>query len=295
MKYAMTERDYYLGFSVFQDIGPVRFRLLIDYFGSAKRAWESSYAELIKINLNPKIAARFCDFRSKFSLPSFISGLKSKNVSFLTLADSEYPKLLKEISDPPIIIYIRGDLTRLKKIKNSVAIVGTRKMTFYGKIATEKIVTGLVDGGFTIVSGMAEGIDTIAHKTAIRGQGSTIAVLGNGIDIIYPASNYDLYWQIVKESGLILSEYPPGLRPSRSSFPLRNRIIAGFAKAVVVVEGKVTSGALITAKYALEAGREVFAVPGPINYPTSEGTTYLIKHGASIATMASDIFEGLNV
>ena len=289
----LSERDYYLGFSVFPDIGPKRFRLLMEFFGSARRAWKTSEDELKDIKLNGNIISKFINFKKNFSIDKFLEKLNSKKINFLTEINPEYPVLLKEIPDPPIVIYIRGDLKRLEKINNTIAIVGTRAMTVYGRVATVKIVTELCHAGFTVVSGLAAGIDTIAHKTAIENNEKTIAVLGNGIDIIYPAANYDLYWKIVNGSGLIISEYPPGYMPTKSSFPLRNRIISGLSKAVVVIEGKKTSGALITAKYALDQGRDVFAVPGPINQPTSEGTSYLIKNGAAVASSAEDIIESL--
>lgn len=292
---SLTEREYYLGFSVFPDIGPRRFQLLKGYFGSAKSAWEASESELFKINLGAKIISNFTDFRNNFSFSQFINNLQYKKIRFLTLKDENYPKLLKEIPDPPIVIYLRGNWDQTEKLNIKVGVVGTRRMTAYGKNSTQKIVSGLAQNGVTIVSGLAEGIDTIAHKTAIENNGKTIAVLGSGIDVIYPISNFDLYFQIIKKEGLIVSEYPPGFKPTKSSFPLRNRIISGLSNAVVVIEGKKTSGALITAKYALDQGKEVFAVPGPINSPTSEATTYLIKQGATIASNAGDIIEELHL
>ena len=166
-------------------------------------------------------------------------------------------------------------------------------MTTYGKNATVKIVRELVFNKMTVVSGMARGIDTVAHKTALENSGYTIAVLGTGIDVIYPPENADLYRQIINQNGLVVSEYPPGLKPTKSSFPLRNRIISGLSQGVLVIEGRRQSGALISARYALDQGREVFAVPGPINSPTSEGTAYLIKQGATVVSGVTDILEEL--
>lgn len=290
----LRERDYYLGFSVFADIGAIRFRLLLRYFGSAKKAWEAEDNEYLKINLPGKIAVNFINFRKKFSIEKFQEELIKKKIDFLSLTDKNYPENLKQISDAPFVIYTRGNKDLLKNADKNVAIVGTRMMTKYGKNVTEKIAKELTLEKIIIVSGMAMGIDTIAHKTVLKNNGKTIAVLGSGIDQIYPPANYDLYWQIIKSDGLVVSEYPPGFKPSKTTFPLRNRIISGLSRGIVVVEGKKTSGAIITAKYAAEQGREVFAVPGPINYPTSEGTSYLIKQGANIATSAEDILKSIN-
>ena len=289
----LQERDYYLGFSVFSDIGPKRFKLLLEYFGSAQKIWEASEKQFKDINLRPTIAEKFLKFRKNFSIPVFLDSLKKKKTDFLCLLDIIYPKLLKEIADPPIVIYFRGNRNVIEKNKTCVAIVGSRLMTVYGKNATEKITKGLC-GNAIIVSGLADGVDTIAHKTAIENKGETIAVLGSGIDVIYPYKNYDLYWKIAKGNGLVLSEYPPGFAPSKSTFPLRNRIISGLSKALVVIEGKKTSGSLITARFAAEQGREVFAIPGPINSPMSEATSYLLKNGASLASNAEDILEEIN-
>lgn len=291
----MRERDYYLGFSVFADIGPIRFKLIINYFGSAKRAWLAADNEYLNINLPGKIAVNFINFRKKFPIEKFLEELNKKKIEILCLEDRNYPENLKQIIDAPFVIYTRGNLELLKKADKNVAIVGTRMMTIYGKNVTEKIVGELTGENIVIVSGMAMGIDTIAHKTALKKGGHTIAVLGSGIDQIYPPANYDLYWQIIKDGSLVVSEYPPGFKPSKTTFPLRNRIISGIAKGIVVIEGRKTSGAVITAKYAVEQGREVFAVPGPVNSPMSAAGNYLIKQGANLATSGNDILEGLNI
>ena len=288
-----SEKDYYLGFAVFGGIGPARFKLLKEYFGSAKDAWMASEKDLLTINLGNKLTSEFIYFRGNFSLTSFLKNLEKKKINFLTEGDRDYPQKLLQIDAPPIVLFVLGNNPQLLNKKRLVAVVGTRLNTVYGKNTCRTIVSGLTAFGAVIVSGMAKGIDTIAHRTAIEANGATIAVLGTGIDIIYPFSNYGLYWQIVNKSGLVISEYPPGFTPTRTSFPLRNRIISGISEGTVVIEGKKTSGAMITARYALDQGREVFAVPGPVNSPTSEGTTYLIKQGANVASNAQDILDGL--
>src|SRR3989344_4845907 len=172
----LEEKDYYLGFSVFFEIGPQRLKLLLDYFGSAKNIWEAKEKDLVKINLGFRIISKFIEFRNNFSFPKFIDNLSNKKISFLSLIDSAYPKILNEIADPPTVIYLRGNIDILEEVNVKVGIVGTRKMTVYGKSAAQKIVSGLAKNGVTIVSGLAEGIDTIAHKTAIGNNGKTIAV-----------------------------------------------------------------------------------------------------------------------
>lgn len=247
--------------------------------------------ELAKINLNKSIISKFIEFRLKFSFAKILATLKRENINFLTLADTNYPDNLKQIPDAPIVLYLRGDVRLLGEKRINIAVVGTRMMTVYGKNSCQKIVRGLIEKKIAIISGLAAGIDTVSHQTAIDCGGTTLAVLGSGIDVVYPSSNFNLYWQIIKKKGLVISEYPPGFKPTKSTFPLRNRIISGLSQGVVVIEGKKTSGALITAKYAAEQGREVFAVPGPINSPNSEGTAYLIKNGAAIITCAEDILD----
>jgi DNA processing protein len=176
-----------------------------------------------------------------------------------------------------------------------IAVVGTRKITGYGMAVTRKITEGLVINNMTIVSGMAYGVDTVAHETAIKNQGKTIAVLGCGVDIIHPVSNTRLYWQIIKENGLVISEFPPGQMATKGLFPARNRIISGLCLGVVITEGTIKSGALITARNAAEQGREVFAVPGPITSDLSDGPTMLLKHGAKLVTQVQDVLEELKI
>lgn len=289
-----TEKLYWLGFSAFPGIGPHRFRLLLEYFKSAQSAWNVSSLELRSIGLAEKLTQSFVEFRKSFSPEKYFESLIKKNISPVASCEKEYPSLLKEIAGPPIILYVRGDLNLLKKIPNPVAVVGTRRITSYGRAVTEQITRGLCESGCTIVSGLAYGVDTVAHKTAIEGNGKTIAVLGCGVDIIHPVSNHSLYWQIVKEYGVVISEFPPGKYAEKGMFPSRNRIISGLSLGVVVTEGAQDSGALITARYAAEQGREVFAVPGPITSSLSKGPMMLLKNGAKLTTDAQDILEELH-
>ncbi|MFS1513212.1 DNA-processing protein DprA [Chengkuizengella sp. SCS-71B] len=213
---------------------------------------------------------------------------KNENISFLTIFDEGYPKILKETPSPPWVIYYKGNLNLLDN--NKLAIVGTRYPTVYGKMITEKLANQLSSLGFCIISGLARGIDSIAHKSAIDQFGSTIAVLGSGIDVVYPSENKQLYESIVNK-GLVISEFPLGTKPHPGLFPQRNRIIAGLSLGTIVIEAAEKSGSLITADQALEMSRDIFAIPGPITSPKSQGTLSLIKQGAKMVTDLKDIVE----
>lgn len=212
-------------------------------------------------------------------------------VSF-TRSDTKYPRLLSEIPDPPQVIYVRGRGPKIN-LEKTIAVVGTREVTPYGKEVTKRLVRELVEKGLVIVSGLALGVDTVAHETAIASGGKTIAVLGCGIDITYPTRNASLYWKIINGNGAVVSEFGVGVKTEVSRFTTRNRIISGLSLGVVVIEGDEHSGSLITAKYAAEQGREVFAVPGPITSPYSRATSILLKNGAKLVESADDIIEEL--
>ncbi|OGG27090.1 DNA protecting protein DprA [Candidatus Gottesmanbacteria bacterium RIFCSPLOWO2_01_FULL_39_12b] len=290
------EKKYWLGFSAFPGIGPLRFKLLHQYFGDAQKAWEASEKELVKIGLGEMLTGKFVAFRQDFSFEKYQKRLLEKEIAVITLLDKEYPDILKEIPAAPFLLYTRGNLDTFKgSTFKRVAVVGTRRITNYGREITRKITEGLVDFGITVVSGMAYGVDTVAHETAVELGGKTIAVLGCGVDIIHPISNSKLYWQIIKKAGLVISEYPLGQYATRGLFPARNRIISGLSQGVVVTEGASDSGALITASYAAEQGREVFAVPGPITSEMSGATNKLLKSGAKLVTEAKDILEELKI
>ncbi len=288
----MDERSYWIGFSVFPGIGPVRFRLLLEYFGSAKAAWLATDSELAGIKLSERIRTEFIRYRKTFDIEGYCKKLEVLHIGTLTLQDKKYPSLLAEISDAPFVLYVKGGKTNVPiDLTRTIGVVGTRHVTSYGTEVTQRLVTELVSYGFTIVSGLAYGVDAVAHNAAIAAGGNTIAVLGCGIDIIAPPSNANLYTQIADGHGAIVSEMPLGLRPSKGLFPARNRIISGLSLGVVVMEGTDDSGALITARYAGEQGREVFAVPGPITSQYSKGPARLLKNGAKLVESATDILE----
>lgn len=216
------------------------------------------------------------------------------DIRVLTIHHRKYPRLLKEIPDPPAVLYVRGTGSKIQ-MEKTIAVVGTRHVTPYGRQITKKLVTELVKRGYTIVSGLAYGVDAIAHQAAIDAGGKTIAVLGAGIDIIAPPSNAMLYWDIVHGHGAVISEIPPGVRTDKKRFVTRNRIISGLSLGVLVTEGARKSGSLITANYAATQGREVFAVPGPVTSIYSGAVSFLLKNGAKLVESVDDIIEELTI
>jgi DNA processing protein len=236
-----------------------------------------------------KFVDSFLKNREAINPDAKLEKLKNLDINFITIFDDEYPKLLKETFSPPAVLYYKGNLELLEK--PTLAAVGSRKFTTYGKNATEKIVSGLAEAGYTIVSGMALGIDTFAHETTLRADGKTVAILGCGLDNPYPASNAGLFKKIIESDGLAISEYMPGKPPLRQHFPARNRIISGVSRGILIAEANIKSGALITARDALEQNRDVFAVPGSIFGESSGGTNKLLKMGANLITSAEDILE----
>jgi DNA processing protein len=268
--------------------------LLTTYFGSVKSAWQASVADLRSTGLGDVQVSRFDRFRTEFDIPVYLRKLKELHIGVVTVDDPRYPKLLREIPDAPLLLYVRGTKTHTPiDFGRAVAVVGTRRVTPYGREVTARLVADLVGYGCTIVSGMAYGVDAVAHEAAIAAGGNTIAVLGCGIDIVAPPSNARLYDLIRSGHGAIVSEMPLGMRPTKGLFPARNRIISGMCQGVVVTEGADDSGALITARNAAEQGRDVFAVPGPITSSLSRGPARLLKEGAILAESAADIATGL--
>ena len=286
------ERLYYLAFSLIEGIGPVRFKLLLEYFGNAKKAWEGDKSEYEKISLNQKLIDQIVEKRKKFNLEAYSLELAKREISFLTVSDPDYPALLCQISDPPFVIFTKGRI--IKKDILAVGVVGTRYPTVYGREITERIASDLAISGVTIVSGMARGVDSIAHRAALEVGGRTVAVLGCGIDIIYPPENKQLYFDIT-HNGAIVSEFPPGILVTRGLFPARNRIISGLSRGIIVTEGARDSGSLITAGEAAKQGREVFAVPGSVTNPMSAAPISLLRDGAKIITNAKDVLDEFGI
>ncbi len=236
------ECRYFIGFSVFPGIGPVRFQLLLSYFGSAAAAWHASEKEFTSIHLPSSLCASFIKFRKDFSIDAYIKQLEKEHVIPIPITHPHYPKLLKEISDAPFVLYVKGKTTTPIDMDRTIAVVGTRRATSYGMDVTKTLVRDFVAAGCTIVSGMAYGIDATAHETAIASDGKTIAVLGCGVDVCAPAENRHIYDALASGGyGAIVSEMPLGLRPSKGLFPARNRIISGLSKGVLIIEAQEKS------------------------------------------------------
>lgn len=292
----MDEKIYWLGFSAFPGIGPGRFTKLLEFFADAKTAWKADSQELKKTGIGEALVNKFINFRKDFSLQKYFEKLQSKNIKFLTLQDQEYPQLLAQIKNPPFVLYVKGklDFSKLEEYK-TIAVVGTRNITAYGKQVTSFIVQELASANCIIVSGLAIGVDSYAHSVTLDHDGKTIAVLGSGVDYCTPRANISLYNKILATGGAIVSEVPPGQEPTKGSFPSRNRIIAGLSTAVVVTEGAEDSGSLITAENSFLNKRKVFAIPGPITSVYSKGPNSLLAKGAIPVTAARDILQALAI
>ena len=292
----MEERDYWLGFSVFSGIGPHKFAKLLAEFKTAENAWKATDSSL-KNNLGDKLGERFIDFRKNFSIDNYLKKLRKDEVWFITSDDPAYPKLLLQISNPPFVIFGKG--LKFKDLQDefskTIGIVGSRKPTYYGQEITKKFADDLSLSGLTVVSGLALGVDGIAHLSALENGRKTIAVLGCGVDCCTPMSNKNIYDRIINGQGAVISEVPLSYMPGKGLFPSRNRIIAGLSTAVLVTEGAEDSGSLITADFAFKFNRKVFAVPGPINSELSKGPYKLIEKGAKLVTSAEDVLKELRI
>jgi len=285
-------RQYWVAFSLVKGIGAVRFQALLNYFGDPQIAWGAPTEALKEAGLSDKIIENLVATRSSVDLDKMWDQMEAKGISILIQTDDTYPKRLNEIDQPPPVLYKQGDL--VADDEWSVAIVGTRRVTAYGRQVAEDIGSSLARNGLTIISGLARGVDSIAHQAALNAGGRTIAVLGSGIDRIYPPENRHLAEQI-KANGALISEYSANTPPEASNFPQRNRLISGLSLAVIVIEAGHKSGALITAGFAADQGREVFAVPGNITSPGSKGTNRLIQNGAYPLLSAEQVLETLEL
>ncbi len=287
------EEYYMLWLSRIEGIGFKRANLLLEHFGSAEAIWRAKPAEIREVRgLSDKLAQKLVSSRDEDTLNDWIIELEEKQIDFYSFRHPCYPRLLLEIYNPPAGIYVKGELP--DENLDTVAIVGARKCSRYGADVACRIAKDLAKANIVVVSGMARGIDSMAHKGILDGGGKTIAVLGCGVDICYPAENIALMERII-ENGCIISEYPPGMPAVPKNFPFRNRIISGLSQIVVVVEAGKRSGTLITADLALENGRDVFVVPGNVTSALSEGTNALIKQGCPIVTEGNDILFELGI
>ena len=294
---------YLNALNIIQGVGSQKIKILLDAFGSAENIWRASLTDLTKTRISENLAEKIVTEREKINPEKEWEKMEKEKIKMITVDDENYPKLLKEIPNPPYILYIKsaesgsalGGTFNLNE-SPMISIVGSRKFTQYGKQAAEKLAHELSKAGLTIVSGMAIGIDSFAHRAALEAGGKTVAVLGSSLEdsLIGPRSNFDLSRNIL-ENGALVSDYPIGISSTPGNFPARNRLMAGMTLGTLVVEAAPDSGSLITASLALEFNREVFAVPGSIYSPQSEGTNKLIKAGAKIVTGIRDILEELNI
>jgi DNA processing protein len=291
----MDERSYWVVLNTAAGIGPIRFHRLLKQCGDAQSAWRATDLELAGAGLERRTIDSLRRLRQRTTPDRILQRLEQLQIRPLTLLDEDYPDTLRQVADPPPVLFTRGELSSTKD-NLAVALVGTRRATAYGRAVAERLATDLAHAGLTVVSGLAKGIDTVAHTAAVRAGGRTIAVLANGLDQVYPPENAGLAQQIVDTcAGALVSEFAPGIPPDAVNFPRRNRIISGLSRATVIVEAGERSGALITADFALEQGRDVLAVPGSILSLASAGANQLIRQGATPVTCAADVLEALDV
>lgn len=283
---------YWIGFNIVKGIGPAKVRRLLDHFGDLALAWEATGDELTAAGLDKRSAENVLAARKTLDLDRVLNRVEQLGLTIITWDSPDYPANLSTIAQPPPVLYVKGALTPADEW--AVGMVGTRRATAYGREVARDLASQLAANGVTVVSGLARGIDSVAHKAALDAGGRTIAVLGCGLDYVYPAENRPLA-EAIAQAGAVVSDYALGTQPDAINFPPRNRIISGLSKGVVVVESPEGGGALITADFAAEQGRDVFAVPGSILAAACRGTNKLIQHGAKPVLGVNDILEELNL
>ncbi len=285
----MDEREALVALNMVEGVGPIRVRQMLDVFGDAPTILKASRHQLTQVRgIGEDIASSIYDWEKNVDLAGELKRIEQYNCHIVIGSDETYPELLRQIYDPPVVLYVRGKL--LPQDKNGVAIVGSRMTTPYGMETSRKLAYQLAYIGVTVVSGGARGIDTAAHQGAMSAKGRTIAVIGNGINVVFPTENRELFERIA-EAGAVITQFPFNRKGDKQTFPIRNRIVAGMTLGTVVVEANLTSGSLITANMAVENGRQVFAVPGRIDSPRSKGCHDLIKKGAKLCEGAEDILS----
>ncbi len=289
----MTHTEALLAINMIPKVGPVRLRKLLKVFGNPPSILQAPAHRLATVpGIGPDIARQIAEWEGHVDLPAELNRMRDAGVHALTAESKLYPSLLRTIHDPPIVLYVWGEL--LERDRQSIGVVGSRKTSFYGTESAKKLSYQLAYAGLTIFSGLARGIDTAAHQGALAAKGRTVAVLGCGLSQIYPPENFGLAERIADGHGAVVSELPMSVPPDRQTFPMRNRIISGCSQGLLVVEAGLNSGALISANQALEQGRSVFAVPGPIDRPTSQGSNRLIQQGAKLVMGSEDVLEELS-
>lgn len=288
----MDPKVFWVGFNRIRGIGSVKTKKLLDFFGDLSVAWTATENTLLEAGLNPKAVKSFIQSRDSINLEDDYNRILEKGIKVITILEDNYPQRLKSIEQPPPVLYIKGSFEDSDNF--AVAIVGTRHLTSYGRQVTLELSGFLARNGITVVSGLARGIDSIAHDAALNAGGRTLAVLGCGVDIVYPPEHRALS-QRIQDKGALISDYYPGTLPEGINFPPRNRIISGLSIASVIIEAGEKSGALITAEFAAIQGREVFAVPGQIYSPRSKGTNRLIRDGALPLTDFNELLAALDL
>ena len=287
----MTEKQSLIALNLVKGLGSIKIKALLEHFKSALNVFGASSGELKKIEgISSKIVSAIAKIKNSREFKEELELIEKNNIKAITINDENYPKNLKEIYDPPIVLYVKGDI--LACDDTAVGIVGSRRASYYGLSFAERIAYELSNLGITVVSGMARGIDTKAHRGVLRAKGRTLAVLGSGLNNIYPPENKRLSEEIT-QFGAVVSEFPLNTKPLAGNFPRRNRIISGLSLGIVVVEAARNSGALITARLGLEQGREIFSVPGRVDSRISYGTNQLIREGAKLLNSIDDILEEL--
>lgn len=288
------EDKFWIGLSAIEQLDALFFRALLEFFGDAEKAFCASASEIKSIEgLSTRKVENFLRKRDSINPDKALQDVLDRGIKFLTFENPNYPQILKEIHDPPMVLYYKGDLNNCN-LNRTVAFVGSRNCSMNGKDSAKKVIKGFKGTDVCIVSGLAAGIDTVAHTAAIENELKTIGVIASGFDFVYPSSNKKLYQQIEEGSGVIFTEYFPTFEPIKFRFPQRNRIVSGLSFGTVVVEAAIKSGALITANLTLEQGRELMCIPGLISNPNTEGIYKLLKNGAAIVTNAEDVLNTLN-
>lgn len=290
----MNEKQYWVWLSRIEKVGSVKKQKLLEKYRTPKNIWNAKEEDLIETEgIGKETAKQILKKEYRIGLEKYEKYMEENNIELIHIYDEYYPEKLKELYDKPIVLYIKGDKTILNEF--SLAVIGCREHTKYGEMVARDISSKIAEKGIITVSGLARGIDSIAHTETVKVHGKTIAVIGSGLDNIYPKENTFLANEIIKNGGAIVSEYIVGTKPDRMHFPARNRIISGLSNGIVVIEAKKKSGTMITVDFALEQGKEVFAVPGNILSQNSEGTNELIKQGAKMVTNIEDILEEFNL
>lgn len=284
----MDSKEAFIALNMLPRIGPVRVRKLIDHLGSAEQVLSSSTDKLMRVQgVGPQLAQLISGWQDAIDLTKEINEAESREIKIITQADSDFPKPLLEMYDTPLVLYVWGELSSVDD--KGIAVVGSRNYSHYGQQSARRLSFQLAHSGVTVLSGLARGIDTFSHEGAIAAGGRTVAVIGSGLAQVYPPENMELAGKIAAGHGAVISEFPLFVKPNKNTFPMRNRIVAGWSSGVLVVESPLWSGSQITANLANEMGKQVYAIPGQIDSPSSAGCHELIRNGATLVTSAEDI------